>query len=177
MIFVDLDGVCVDFIGAALLLHGRDVEATLADWPNAVWDVSTVLGIKPAEFWKTIDEAGEDWWATLPAYPWMAPLLEMVAKKDDFIFATSPSRFAGSSSGKVRWMQRTFGRSWRSYMLGEHKHLFAKPGALLIDDNEAACEKFEAHGGKAILFPQPWNSLGRHADPLVFVKQRLEMLT
>ena len=174
MIFVDMDGVLVDFIGAALKLHGCDVESTLAGWPGGVFDVAEVLGISPAEFWSKIDAAGEEWWGSLSPYPWMGDLLGLVAKCDEFILATSPSRFHGSSSGKVLWMQRAFGTSWRNYMLGEHKHLFAKRGSLLIDDNEAAVRKFREHGGSAILFPQPWNSLGGVDDPVGYVSGEMK---
>lgn len=59
-------------------------------------------------------------------------------------------------------------------MLGEHKHLFAKRGSLLIDDNEAAVRKFREHGGSAILFPQPWNSLGGVDDPVGYVSGEMK---
>lgn len=174
MILLDMDGVIVDFVGAALRLHDQDVEATLATWPRGEWNVAKVLGVSTNVFWSKIDEAGEDWWATLPEYPWADELIAAVEESQrGWVFATSPSRFHGSASGKVRWMQKKFGSGFRGYMLGEHKNLFARREAILIDDNEEAVKRFRAEGGGAVLFPRPWNSLGVVQNPVEMVKELL----
>lgn len=177
MILLDVDGVICDFVGAAISLHGLDPVKVLANYPLGEWDIAKVLGVSQTDFWKRIDAAGEDWWATLPEYPWADELISLVGANDDWVFATSPSRFHGSASGKVRWMQRKFGSHFRKYMLGEHKHLLAKPGAILIDDNQLTCEKFDRHEGSAILFPRPWNNSLQQSDwPVYCVDRALRSL-
>lgn len=174
MIFLDMDGVVVDFAGSALRLHGYDVTKTLANWPTGEWDIAKVLGLSDAAFWSKIDDAGEDWWATLPKYPWADELIQLVSSlSQQWLFASCPSRFHGSSSGKVRWMQNEFGLHFRKYMLGEHKHLLANPDSLLIDDNEQSVTRFRSHCGRAILFPQPWNSLGAVDNPIELIRAQL----
>ena len=175
MLLIDLDGVLVDFVGSALrLFQGEaEAEATLFDWPRGEWDIAKVLGVSTGEFWKRVDHAGEDWWATLPEYPWAQTLLRVISDQDEFVIASSPSLHQCSAAGKVRWMQGRFHEGFRSYMLGEHKHLLAGPGRTLIDDSERNCERFEAAGGTAILFPRPWNRLGAITDPAGFVIEGL----
>lgn len=178
MILMDMDGVMVDFVGGAARLFDRDVEELMESWPAGQFDICPVLGVSATQFWSRIDRAGEEWWAYLEDYPWTRDLIEMMSVHDGgFVISTSPSRSCHSSSGKVRWLQSRFGGSFRGYMLGEHKHLMAKPGAILVDDNEVSVLKFREHGGEAVLFPQPWNSLGRVVDPLGYLAGELDRLT
>lgn len=62
-IYLDMDGVLCDFVGAACKLHGRD-PATVTHW-NFFKD----WGMTAEEFWRPIHEAGEDFWANLEPYP------------------------------------------------------------------------------------------------------------
>lgn len=172
MIFCDLDGVLVDFIGPALTLHDRDANRVLSEWPAGVFDVCHVLGMSGTQFWKKIDSRGFRFWESLPDYPWTDAMIEIL-NCHDFVIASSPSWSPDSSSGKVGWMQAKFGRGFRAYMLGTRKELLANPDAILIDDNESNCEKFESAGGQAILFPRPWNRLAGISDPMPFVVESL----
>lgn len=177
MIFLDMDGVICDFVGSAARLHCRQADELVSEWPAGVFDICHVLGVSATQFWSRVDRAGEAFWTYLNDYPWTSQLIELVQGHDEgFVISTSPSRSHHSSAGKVRWLQMKFGMPFRSYMLGEQKHLLAKPGAVLIDDNEASVLKFRDHGGEAILFPQPWNSLGRVDDPVGYVSDELNRL-
>ena len=57
----------------------------------------------------------------------------------------------------VAFLQRHFGKSFRDYFVGAPKQFCARPGAVLIDDFDDNCVAFREHGGRAIVFPQPWN--------------------
>lgn len=175
MIYLDLDGVLCDFAGSAIRLFREPEEAAaiLDNWPRGEWDIHKILNVSPATFWQRIDTAGEDWWALLPEYQWAQTLLRVVADHDEFTIASSPSLHPSSSAGKIRWMKSRFHDGFRAWMLGEHKHLLAGPGRTLIDDSERNCERFTAAGGRAILFPAPWNTLGGVVDPVSYVVNKL----
>lgn len=173
-IFIDLDGVLVDFFNAALKLHGAP---HLADnWPAGEWDMPKVIGIGKGDFWRAIDDAGPLWWASLASYAWVAQLLTLAESVAPFTIATSPSLSPNSYMGKALWLNeniRLDGRSRRNWMLGESKHLLARPGTVLIDDNDIQCRKFVEAGGSAIIFPQPWNTGHGHHSPMVHVERML----
>ena len=154
-LLVDMDGVLVDFVTAALRLHDR--LEVLQDWPAGEWDMSEVMGISGPEFWGPIAEAGADFWATLEPYPWCDDLFELVESTGPWCILTSPSGDPFCAAGKIAWLQRRFGRGFRRFLIGPPKWVCARPDQLLIDDNDTNVDRFRERGGRAILFPQPWN--------------------
>ena len=154
-VLLDMDGVLVDFFGAALALHGR--EDLAEDWPAREWDMAPVLGLSGREFWAPINDLGVEFWANLSWYPWADELVALCEEAGGFVIASTPSRRGSSALGKVRSLQTRFGRGFRDYMLGPHKALMAGSGLVLIDDSDEQVEAFRAAGGEAILFPQRWN--------------------
>ena len=154
-LLVDMDGVLVDFVTAALRLHDR--LEVLQDWPAGEWDMSEVMGISGQEFWGPIAEAGADFWATLEPYPWCDDLFELVESTGPWCILTSPSGDPFCAAGKITWLQRRFGRGFRRFLIGPPKWVCARPDQLLIDDNDTNVDRFRERGGRAILFPQPWN--------------------
>ena len=169
MIFLDVDGVIADFTGAAAVLHGFDVE----HWPLGTYNMEDVLRIADSEFWAPINAAGAEFWASLDLLPWARELIDALPC---FTLLTSPSHYPSSAHGKVAWIQRIFGSDFRDYLIGSPKHLLASyPGAILIDDFAANCDRFSAAGGRAVLFPAQWNHRYRHhRDPLSVVLPELE---
>jgi len=174
---VDMDGVLVDFVRPALALHGR--EEVLADWPAGEWDMPGILGISSEEFWRPIHAVGARFWAELEPFVWCDPLLELVRSRGRFAILTSPSHDAGCAAGKITWLQSRLGYDFRDFLIGPPKWLCARPGQLLIDDNDTNVERFRERGGEAILFPQPWNR--NHAlagsDPIEYINEQLEQLS
>lgn len=159
---LDMDGVIVDFVGGASRLFGTD----LTKHPD--WGIEKALGITERQFWKKIDEAGEEFWEDLDEYPWTEELL-LVLGEHSFIISTSPSLHPNSTAGKVRWLKKKFGYGFTNYMIGKHKYLMAKSGLTLIDDKDRNVEQFLYEGGSAVLFPQPWNANRDFADDPVRV--------
>ncbi|MCA9072771.1 MAG: hypothetical protein KDA84_27800 [Planctomycetaceae bacterium] len=176
-IFLDMDGVLVDFSSAALRLHGvEDIE-----WPRGEWDFPKVLGISRGEFWSKIDSQGSEFWANLEPYPWYRELLDLVAEAAPFSILTSPSLSPSCPKGKLVWlskhMPRRNGRVFRDFLIGPAKHLLAKDSRVLIDDSDTNAENFRAAGGEVILFPRLWNRQHHHAEsPLDYVRRALEKL-
>jgi hypothetical protein len=173
-----MDGVLVDFVTAALDLHGR--SDVLADWPVGERDIPKVLGLSAGEFWSPIHSTGERYWADLAPYDWTFQLVDLVREFAPFTILTSPSLDPGCPAGKVQWMNRhlTSGRRkrFRDFLIGPQKHLLARADTLLIDDTERHIDEFIDAGGQAILFPQPWNRNHAIDDALGFVREELMRL-
>jgi len=155
LIFLDMDGVCCDFHTAALALHRR---------PGLIvtdWDIPALLGISTEAFWKPIEKKGSSFWRGLHETPWfLNHLYPALIVQGRVLFCSSPSYCSGSVKGKLLWLQDRLGRDFRDYVFTPRKELLAQPGAVLIDDNEVTCEAWRKYGGKAIVFPRPWNEGG-----------------
>lgn len=171
VVYVDIDGVAADFVGAALAVH--DAPHMLDRWPGGEWNIAQVLGMSDRSFWAAIDQAGHPFWAGLALHDELMSALfwhltmARTATGDafDWYFLSQPSRDPGSASGKLAWMQELYGREFCNYFLaGGPKHLLARPGACLIDDSDANVDQFRAAGGEAVLVPRPWNSMHAHHD-------------
>lgn len=170
MIFLDMDGVLCDFVTHALRLHGR--EYVESEWPSGVYEMKDAIGVQDIEFWQPINNIGADWWAELPVFPWAAELVEFCESMGDVGIATSPNRDGASAAGKTAWMWKHFPRLARRMMIGPCKEWLARSGTVLIDDSDEKCRKFGAAGGRAIVFPQPWNSsYGVTADRVKYIQQ------
>ena len=170
-VFVDLDGVLADFVGAALELHGR--PDVLDNWPPGEWNISAVLGVSSGEFWKALDRQGAGFWESLEPFPWTFELLDTIGKVAPFTILTCPSLDPGCLDGKVRWLHRHLGRSFRDFLIGPSKHLLARPEFVLIDDSDRNIARFREHHGHGILFPQIWNANHSQNDRLAYVRDAL----
>ena len=166
-IFLDMDGVLVDFVGGALRTCFGNMEATICQtlelWPAGEYDITKVVGGTIDEFWEAIN-AEKGFWESLSPYPWAADLIDLVesAVKRKWSIATSPSRDPQCAAGKVKWLQDNCskGQSFRNYFITPEKHLLAGGNRtrVLIDDRDVNVDRWRECGGSAILFPQPWNS-------------------
>lgn len=170
-ICLDLDGVLCDFILPAIRLFTDNLQDVMQRWPVGInhnekgsYIIYDLLGVKSHKFWEVIKEKGKghQFWAELPRYMWCMDLMNACREIAPTIILTSPSRAVSSVKGKVCWMQRQFGMKFDGYLIGSGKHHCARPGSILIDDQDKNCEAWREHGGTAIVFPQHWNSA--HAD-------------
>lgn len=167
-ICLDIDGVLVDFVGGAAKVLGYDPKVVTC------WDYYPLIGTTEDEFWRAIDAAGSDFWATLPEYPWCDQLVKSCDEVAPTILLTTPSKCPSSTHGKLRWMHGKFGSGFRDYLMGPKKEYCATPETVLIDDSDANCKKFREHGGRAILFPRPWNeNRGISGNPMTYVESML----
>jgi 5'(3')-deoxyribonucleotidase len=177
--FIDMDGVLADFMGSAMRRHNR--LDMLENYPKGVWALESHMGISASEFWEPLK--GHDFWADLQPYPWFDYLIGLIRARfgENWWISTSPCLDPGSASGKVEWLQRYMpgndGKTFTRYFIGTDKYHLARRGAVLIDDNETNCRKFEAFGGTAILFPAPWNCLhDLGGNPVRYVQNALDLL-
>lgn len=160
-IFLDLDGVVVDFVSEACRAAGLPVghdEVTSSNFfqPH---------GLTLQDFWDAIDEEGEAFWAGLKKYPWADGLIGLASTLDPgFHFLTTPSHCPTSWAGKRRWLRERFGGDFHRQIFTKSKELVARENHILIDDSDVNVGKFREAGGRAILFPQRWNLNADYVD-------------
>lgn len=157
VIYLDMDGVIADFIERLLWQHGRgDLVAKYerGEFPND-WLLGGELGTEE-DIWKPVTKAGEYFWTEINPYPWTHEVVEAVRRTGlDWYICTTPYTTPHSYSGKIKWLDKHIGK-YKVIMMKD-KYLLAHDNAVLIDDNDRNCDRFEEAGGHSILFPQPWN--------------------
>jgi 5'(3')-deoxyribonucleotidase len=160
-IYLDLDGVCVDFIRGAISAHGLDAEQVLTDWAQnhrGEFLPYRVLDMEMDPFWNHLASLGEAFWIQLEPYPWFDELFRQLNDLGHVVFCTSTTRSPACVSGKLHWLQNRFGVEFQDYILTPHKDRLAHPNAYLIDDYDQNVDRFSERGGIGVLFPQIWNS-------------------
>ena len=181
-IFLDLDDVCNTLAPFVLHSVGCDVAPTdYTHYPRqfgyALSDVANHLLGEPrytsATLWASIPRAV---WVKVPESPFFPWLLEACAEavgRENVCIATSPTKCPESLAGKLEWIHDHF-PEWmhRQYAITPRKHLFARADSLLIDDYGENVARFEAHGGRAILVPRPWND-NWASDPRNYLEEKL----
>lgn len=159
-IFLDVDEVLADWLGATFNLLGIERVEADAKWSAMdprPWDVFTALGVSGNAMWRAIDNAGAKFWADVEPFAHARQLLQVCNEFAPTTLLTSPSKHPSSYAGKAEWIAKHF--PGQSHLIGSCKERCASPTALLIDDRAESCEKFREHGGHAILFPGCGNSL------------------
>lgn len=171
IIYLDLDGVLVDFVGGALRLLGlpESDRQHVVEWDalsRIVEDRGMCYPDQGHDYvWARVDMAGEDFWADLPTLPHGAVLLTNILTANiPVVFVTASSRHHSSAAGKQKWLSDNLPHDvyqgkplHRRFAICPTKHLLAHPGALLVDDRPRNVDLFRGAGGKAVLWPQPWN--------------------
>lgn len=180
-ILLDMDEVLCDFVGGACRAWGLTVEEVRQHWQVGQWDIvqplNRILGIGTEDFWQRIDQT-HNFWLYLEPLPWMGQVLELVRTvTDDWAIVTSPSRNPLCCAGKMQWLQRHLGSTFRRFVFTGHKEYLVGPNTVLVDDREATVRKFIEAGSDGIVFPAHHNSKYRHmGDPITYLKWQLTYL-
>jgi nicotinic acid mononucleotide adenylyltransferase/PAS domain-containing protein len=135
-IYVDMDGVIVDFDGGYEKLTG--ITTKEADKKG------------PEFFWKPISKAGAKWWITLKWMPDGKQLWDYVKKYNPELLS-APSREEASRLGKRVWVKRELPGVKLILRSADKKQEFASPNSILIDDREKNIEQWKNAGGIGIL--------------------------
>lgn len=157
-IFLDLDGVIVDFVKGALTLHGKTLP------PRAIrWNFAQQIGIADADFWEPL---GREFWSGLG---WTVEGKQLFGylwdnHKVDLAYLSSPCNTDGCCDGKRDWVKRETPDMAKRLVLASCKDVFAHGDALLIDDYDGNVVLFRATGGNALLVPRPWNARRNECD-------------
>jgi 5'(3')-deoxyribonucleotidase len=171
-IFIDMDGVFVDFLGGCLEWFGVKDKTIEKDWPEREWGDEKILkqifGVNGNIFWGSI--ATNQFWANLD---WQSDGREFI----DFIsphkpvILTSPSYKA--ATGKQMWIKKNLPEYYKDnrYLIGPAKKYVARAGAILIDDCEKNITDWKERFGLGILYPRYWNKLSYIETPLNYVME------
>lgn len=185
-IFLDLDDTCNTLAMHVLYLAGcpvdnRDYSQHPRDFGyDIIGAANRLLGYTKyatyTQFWSRITRPN---WAECPVseiFPWILHRAARLVGRENVCIATAPTKSPECLAGKLEWIHRHMPEwmHWQ-YAITPCKHLFARPGALLIDDLEDNLQRFQAAGGEGILVPRPWNSLYGQ-DPFEAVEEQLEKL-
>jgi hypothetical protein len=171
-VFLDMDGVLVNFIDGACLMHGKANPWTVGK-NRGSYDIGGLLGMTPEEFWGPL--GSHEFWANLS---WLDDGREILsaashcAYLSNIYLLSSPGRETGAYSGKAAWVKREIPDLFPRLLLSHCKDVVAKPGHVLVDDYEENCKAFTAAGGTAILVPRLHNSRWKLADQAFAVVER-----
>lgn len=181
-IYLDLDDVLNTLTPYMLWWLGCPVQpADYSTYPGKVDIVpaaNKLLGAKRftrKSFWEDVPR----WiWARTPESPFCHQLIRACKRLvgESVYIATRPTNDPDCLAGKLEWIQAKLPK-WlhQQYFITPRKWKLARPGTLLIDDNEKNCRLFEAAGGLAIRVPRPWN-LAWGNEPWPYVSGCLENL-
>ena len=156
--FLDLDGVCADFLGGAAKWYGVTDKTIEKDWPDGEWGNSEIIsdffGVGMSEFW---DGITNEFWENLEWLPDGREIYELFKPLKPCIL-TSPA--TTGASGKQAWIKKNMPGLFADgrYIISPAKDYIAGRDRVLIDDCDLNIEKWAAEGGIGILVPRKWNS-------------------
>ena len=140
-----MDGVLCNFLKGISDLTGEDLK-THADWTA-----------KKDFYWEKVAAGGKEFWSNLEWCEGAQILWQNVQALNPTILSAYPSReelqFTGVY-GKRIWLYRNISMdvSQKAIICAVvNKQTFAKPGDVLIDDNELTIDQWNAKGGIGIL--------------------------
>jgi len=162
-IFLDMDGVIVDFVTGAMNHCGKQVD----EWPKGEYDLNKVLRVGPS-FWKSLDEA---FWLGLTKTHDADSIFETL-RGFDICILTDPG--STGHNGKYLWLKCHYPNI--DYLMGNRKDFCSHKDALLIDDSDKNCLHFRLKGGKSIVWPQQWNSKYWVGNKINYLKKELRRL-
>lgn len=170
-VFLDMDGVLVDFVGGIYRAFGVPYDYGIS---ATKWKFYADMGLSFEEFDSICNI---DFWARLD---WMRDgrailntIIDKIQPIASIYLVTAPMPNPGSSTGKTLWVKKHI--SWlkeRLIITQASKALMAGPDTLLIDDKDQNVIEFQKAGGQAILVPRPWNSEYVHARDTLDVVQK-----
>lgn len=148
--FLDMDGVIVDFLGAAIKTHNLPCSVNdIKNWDGMYeyWDGTA------EEFWEPLDTA---WWSNLPFTEEGREIIDLLAPFKPVILSSPVRDCAG---GKQRWIEKNLPEyhDHGRYIFTSKKTLLSRPGRILIDDAEHFIDPWIKAGGIGILVPRSWN--------------------
>jgi 5'(3')-deoxyribonucleotidase len=166
-IFLDMDGVLVDFMGGIHKAIGVPYSYDEYPYELGKWLAFEDSGVP---FDAVNNCCTERFWENLAWARYGGEILKAVEATfptTPITLLTTPMPNPGSWSGKYRWVEKNC--PWLAndmIVTRRPKASFAHPRALLIDDRDENVDRFREAGGHAIQVPRPWNRL--HGDVATF---------
>ncbi len=165
--FLDCDGILADFVGGVCQFFQED-DPYRVPRNHGIWDFFKLIenkkNLTEKDFYSVM---GESFWSHLPLTHDARAILDLVEARftpPGVFLLTAPVRTLGCISGKELWVRYHVPLLLDRFIPTRHKHLFAQPHHVLIDDSDANVNSFRTHGGQAFLYPRPWNSAHEHSS-------------
>lgn len=153
LIVLDQDGVLSDFYKSASKLF--NIKYNKNDPKKWFWFKD--YKISENDFWKKIDNT-PNFWLNLEVFDYAKSLIKLIENyTNEIIICTHPSNASNGYSQKKQWLRNNGFGVYKVFIGNANKGLLASPNRLLIDDYVDNVEDFIEYGGKAILFPKPYN--------------------
>lgn len=165
-IFLDMDGVLVNFLGGLHKALGVPYSYENYPYEKGKWDMLTDIKHSCGSqitfsFRECNDCCTTPFWQNLR---WMHDGHDVLrAILDKFIesriyLLTTPMPNLESASGKMLWINDNLPIYLKRIIITQApKHLLARPDTVLFDDKDENVDGFREAGGKAILINRPWN--------------------
>lgn len=165
-IFLDMDGVIADFVGAIHKAHGR--EYCYSDLAvRGQFEIPPIWGCTAEEFWKPDSSEFWDSIEPMPDAGEIVSILSGLIDSSEIAVLTSPSDGSGCVPGKRAWIKRYFPQLQKNMIFTSAKQFLAGPDKLLVDDRDKNVADFRKYGGQAILIPRHWNSLHHKSERVI----------
>lgn len=162
MIFLDLDGVCCDYVAQVLNYNLKTEQQYLDllkkhpnDHPYKV--LEDLIGVESGnKYWDKVESYGSEYWSDMPVFDWFEHLYDELKKISEVKFLTSAPMMTTAHHGKAEWVKRNAGKSALVDLIicpSPMKQLISKNGRVLIDDTESNVTEWRNNGGHAFHFP------------------------
>ena len=152
-IFLDLDGVLVNWVGGVIKLLNLDIGEHLYEgWDDHLRH----SGLSDGEFWAKLDADPTFWYNLLP-YDGAKEFYQELNQIAPVYICSSPSADYKCHSQKIKWCVDHLGIMPNKVILMKDKHFLAKQDRALIDDAPHNINKFTKEGGIGLMYKQPWN--------------------
>ena len=175
-VYLDMDGVLVDFLGGAAKAHNRELPYHLPE-AKGIWNTEKLWKITPEEFWAPLEFCG--FWTSLKKTPLADDLVELIEDyfgRENIDILTAPSQSKFCIPEKREWMRRYFPQFENRMIFDWKKGKYASPSSYLFDDRDKNILEFEEAGGIGIIVPQEWNSLWQKASrPITSIIKQLNL--
>lgn len=157
-IFLDLDGVIVNFEKQVTKLFNIDIEnkqvRTFLKESDPSRGIADLVGGK-SKFWSRVGREGEAFWSEMELLPWGMDLYNDMKKLcPNVFFLTSPSHEPSSLAGKAKFIRTHF--KTNNFLIGSPKFACGSKYSLLVDDTPKKINEFKEFGGNIYLFPNQY---------------------
>jgi len=159
-VFLDMDGVLVDFLGSACKLCKIKYDYHKKyPFEEGRWAVIEDMKIPRKKFWAPL---GRDFWKNLPWIFDGHEILKSIQRdvsNNNIYLCTSPCDTAGCVDGKWDWVKKQLPGFKKQVIFTQDKSPLAGPRKILVDDGDHNIDAFYDAGGKVVRVPRRWNSL------------------
>jgi hypothetical protein len=155
IIYVDLDGVLVDF------------DRGFKDISGGVDKYDYVKQNGVEKLWKLINSQGQEWWENLNWMPDGTKLWSAIENKNVKVLTSGSTRNTGTMAinGKKNWVANHLGPIETIVVNSSHeKQKYARPGDILIDDLYSNISEWTVKKGIGILHRNAEDTINKLND-------------